>query len=578
VKASRDVSGPEQCVHADLGGRFAFTDLPGTTNRVVASARGYVSQQRAIERLSTAPESVELVLEPAREHVYGHVVDASGGFVTGAVITLRASADAVVGATLSGSDGAFEIARVPGADDLCAQAEMYSRTCSSVGDPAAEQVLILTQESRIVGRVLTHTAGRAVVGASVVASNRNGLQIPARSVSSGEDGYFEIEGLPAGGYEVVAVSKNARSNEQWVALGLGETSAPVTLLAAPAVRVSGVVLVEGEPCRRGGVNLLGPIVARQAASGDGTVQLDGVVPGRYEATAHCDGAIAHSVLLDVQTEPLEHVWTLGTLPGRSAPRAGKEPGPPGGGTLRVMMRDEPTAGLAAFAESRDGLSQRGRRHGSTFVFEALPVGEYRVYVNDYVEQAQSATISRDGELVEVPLPSAAPGWISGQVLSDQGLAVPDAWVSAMRAGSPLAPALAPVLTDETGAFQLPAVPGAPYTLTVASPSGDARLEEVKAGEELSIRVLAPASLSGKVLTSEGKEVPDFTLRYREARAAQSDERRGAHSRFHLSALRPGAYWVEVSSALGSAGQEVQLAPRESATLTMILGGAEHPPR
>jgi len=56
--------------------------------------------------------------------------------------------------------------------------------------------------------------------------------------------------------------------------------------------------------------------------------------------------------------------------------------------------------FAAFAESTDGVLRSGQRLGSEFIFQEMPMGEYRVYLNDFVEQAQSVQIRR-GDVVDV---------------------------------------------------------------------------------------------------------------------------------------------------------------------------------
>lgn len=574
AKPAGDPGSFERCVETDEGGRFEFAEGLEPATSVLASAVGYRSRLQQLERDATPNEELLIELDPGGDALSGQVVDASGGAVIGALVTLRGASDAVIGAASSDADGRFEITASMDGVELCARAEAYSRTCRLAADSSEEHVLVLAPESVITGRVLTRASETAVAGASVIASNRNGLHVPPRSTVSAEDGSFAISGLPAGGYALIAVAPDSRSVEQWVSVGLGETSAPVTLWAAPAVRLSAVVLSGGEPCARGSVALSGPVWVHQSLLPDGTVQLDGLLPGRYDATADCDHALSQTASLAIASEPVEHVWELEKLPGSWEPNEAALANAPAGGTLRAVIEGELSGISGLFVESQEGALRRGRRRDSVFVFEGLLAGEYRVYVND-VEQAERARITRDGEVVEMRLRASPPAWITGRVLSDDGVPVPDAWVSATRSDAAVAALMAapPTLTDQNGAFSLAGVPGALYALRVASPSGDARLERVKVDQDVLIRVFPPASLSGQVLTAEGQPVPEFTLTYQSAHDGTVHEGRGAHS-FHLPMLEPGAYSLTVSSPLGSARKEVQLAPRESSEVTLTVIASE----
>jgi hypothetical protein len=428
MKASRKGGISEQCVDTDTSGRFEFTQaFAASSGLLLASALGYRSREQVLQQDAALNENVVIELDPGGENLSGQVVDASGGPVASAMVTLRGNSDAVTGAVLSGSDGRFEITESPGVLEVCAQADAYSRTCREIAGPSDEHILVLTQESRIMGRVLTRPGGEAVAGASVIAWNRNGLHVPARRTSSADDGSFAIAGLPAGGYDVVASGEDSRSAEQWVVVGLGETAAPITLWAGPAVRVSGLVLAADEPCGGGSVQLSGPIWAHEPVAADGTVQFDGVIPGRYDATADCEHALSQTVSLDVGSEPVEHVWTLEKLDGSWETNEVALRNAPTGGTIRATVEGELTAVVGVFVDSEEGGPRRGRRNGSSFIFEKMLVGDYRVYVNDDFEQAQHARISRDGEVVEVQLRLAEPTWLSGRVLSDDGMPIPDAW-------------------------------------------------------------------------------------------------------------------------------------------------------
>jgi hypothetical protein len=554
------------CVNTDPTGRFAFATLPSDAHAVLASLPGYRPERKPL----AGKLDVDLVieLELGEDGLGGHVVDATGGPVKAALVTLRGNAEATLAVTASASDGVFEIARSPGAIEVCAQAEAYSRTCRGLGGAAEDYVLVLAPESRIIGQVRNQADGKSIPHATVTASNHNGLQIPPRTTTTGDDGTFSIDALPAGGYELVAVTDQWRTPDEWVAVGLGETSTPVTLWANPAVRVSGRVLLDGAPCRSGTLELAGPISAQSATSADGNVILEGIIAGRYDATARCDTALERTVSLEVRDAPVEHEFSLEKFGDSPSPSPGKAPS---GGSIRATLDSGPETVHAVFADALDGVPRQGRPRGGAFVIEPLPAGEYRVYVDDHVEEAEHVRVAREGEMVDVRLRAPAPAWIRGHVTSEGEVPVADAWVSATRSdlfsasfGPP------PILTAADGSFNLPAVRGATYTLLVSSPLGDTEVHAVQAGQEVSVHVSAPASLSGVVQTAEGAPVPEFTLSYSAEHDTGGHEQHGTNSGFHLSLLEPDNYTFRVSSPLGSALAQVRLGPRQAATLTLTL--------
>jgi hypothetical protein len=515
-------------------------------------------------------------LEPGELELAGEVVDATGGSVAEASVTITTLSSKLVGTSRSRADGTFVIHVPAGNFQVCARAEAYSEACTEATAPSNGHVLTLVPASTILGKVLERATGRALAGVSVSAANRNGLRVPERASSSAEDGSFAITGLAAGGYELVASSSNSRSQATWVAIGVGETSSPVTLWAEPAVTLSGIVLMGEAPCSGGYVQLSGPIWASARVPSDGSVRIDGVIPGRYETTAQCGAESTLPALIEVGNEPARHTWRLDSIPGLSEPSEDTDEAVSSGGTIRVTIEDALSRASRVFAEGDGGMPYRARRTGSaTFLFEGLPAAAYRVFIDDQIERAQPARLAREGEIVDLRLTSHEPAWIMGRVLSDDGAPVFEALVSGYRSDTALAgfTRAAPILTDERGAFRLPAVPDVDYTVMVASPLGDSRADGVKADRELVIRVSPPASLTVRVQTAEGGPVPDFTLTYGRLPGRERTLHRGANSTFHVPMLEPGSYQLQVDSALGSMTRDVELTPADEVTVSMTLGAS-----
>lgn len=486
--ASDALASPEtSCIGSDEAGRFTL-ERRGIVALLV-SAPGY--QPRLLQPLDPAAQQLEIVLDPGGRIASGRVLDGLGGPISGASVTARRDASQPIeAAALSGAQGEFSLGLAGTGAELCARAEGYSQACSWVTAPSEGNELALLPASSISGRVLMDRGREPVVGAVVIAISHSSAQVSRRTTVSDEAGEFTFGELTAGVYEISAVSETARAGEESIPLGVAESLESVLLLAQPAVPVTGEVLVSDARCGSGWVRLLGPLRTEAPLSADGAVRIAGVLPGRYTAIASCSGAIADTSTIEILAEPVHHVWTLRPLPPASASAAAEEQGIATGTLLaRVRAPGERGGVVQVFAESRQGLSERGRRVGGQFVFDELPLGEYRIYADDAVEQAQAARLTRAGETVRVDLDPAPSRAIHGTVLDQQNLPVADAWVRAFRADLPSARFTAPLLSDANGRFTFRGVENARYTLSVSSPAGEALVREVSAGkEEIVVRV------------------------------------------------------------------------------------------
>lgn len=486
--ASDAPASPEtSCIGSDEAGRFTL-ERRGIVALLV-SAPGY--QPRLLQPLDPAAQELEIVLDPGGRIASGRVLDGLGGPISGASVTARRDAsEPIEAAALSGAEGEFSLGLAGTGAELCARAEGYSQACSWVAAPSEGNELALLPASSISGRVLMARAREPLVGAVVSAISRSSAQVSRRTTLSNEAGEFIFGELTAGAYEISAVSETARAGEESIRLGVAESLDSVLLMAQPAVPVTGEVLVSDALCSSGRVRLLGPLRLEAPLSAEGEVRIAGVLPGRYTAIASCSGAIADTSTIEILAQPVHHVWALRPLPPASASAPAEEQGI-ATATLLARVRAEGERGGVAqvFADSRQGLSERGRRVGGQFVFDELPLGEYRIYADDAVEQAQSARLTRAGETVQVYLDPAPSRAIHGTVLDQENLPVADAWVRAFRADLPSARFTAPLLSDASGRFTFRGVENARYTLSVSSPAGEALVRGVSAGkEEIVVRV------------------------------------------------------------------------------------------
>jgi hypothetical protein len=529
--------------------------------------QGYAGVSRPVPRTSEGPAV------PAGPTAQGWVVDALGGPIAGATVTARSTPGGPAAATaISAADGRFTLGAASRSIELCAELDGYSSDCIHTAAPSDDNTLRLLPASTIVGRVVLAEGGAPVPGATVEATSLVGARNPSRSSRSDAEGAFSISALPAGSYLLAAVSPTARSREERVVVGIAETSEPVVLFSTRAVQVSAEVLVANSPCRSGRLRLSGHFFFEAEVSSDGHAVISGVYPGRYAAVVTCEGGITPlPTPLDVGDDPVQRVWNLEPLPRAARPDSEVDSNL---ATLvvHVGLEGDAPEDLQVFAHARGLAPERARREGARFVFDALPLGEYRVYAQDRLEEAASVQLTQAGEAVALELPLTPGARIFGVVVDERDAPVADAWVSSTRTDAPVAYQLEPVLTDLDGRFSLLGAQGVPYRVTVSSAAGDAVVDGVQTGN-VTVRVVQPASVAGSVWAPERQRVPQFTVQLARKHGTEQHEIPGADSRFFVPTLEPGEYELKVRSALGGATRELVVAPGQELALEVILDGA-----
>jgi hypothetical protein len=471
---------------SDATGQFRLTVAEGVVH-VSADADAYSD---AVERVVAPCAGVTLALAP-QSRIGGRVVaESSGAPIAGAVVT--ASGDQGLHATArsveTDAEGAFQIERLAaGSYQLVAAApEWRSETRAvHVGLGQTTDGVTLTASSA------TTLSGAVEVAGAPCRDGYYELSGPVWSARSIDDGRVEVDGLLPGQYQISLSCARALTRAETLSignqpvehlwsldLGLELKGTVQTASGQPAAAARVDVFPIGEPRGRPNVSC--------ATDDSGQFSCAGLLPGDYECVVgenapqrvSLNAATAANVLLRMQPTGTIRVWT--TKHGRAAP-----------GSLLVLAR-------------RPGQTPLwGTQRGEAFVFERLTLGRYEVYV----EQAPGATarvhLQQDGETVELRLPLPREASVSGRVLDEQGVPVPNAWVRASLADSEYAaftPVAAPVLTDDDGAFSIHGLFARKYDLKVSADSAEGRAENVAGGSE---RVLiAVRGSSARVLPIE----------------------------------------------------------------------------
>lgn len=483
---------PTRCVASDDAGAFVLRDLQAealSRAELTASAAGYLPRQQPLQlgdgKISNLLP-VLIVLDPGGEKMSGQVHDVTGGPVIGAALHAEAPTPfASDGVALSGTLGEFELTLVAGATRICAQADGYARTCLDSVSPSTNNDLALVPQASIAGHVVAHDGTSPVAHATVRAmGSEANWSDESFEATSAPDGSFELAVAP-GTYRVVAIAPGLRSQEEQLRVALGSRSDSIVLSASRAGSIDGVVRVAGSRCEHGYVAVDGPIVTRVAINAAGTVNIDGLPVGKYEATVACAGAVpafgSLDVIMDIQTV----TWNL--EPVRAADTSMAALLKPLGSIRARMDFPEQSMRLAVFA-AQSGITRRGVRQGDEFVFEQLEPGEYQVFAGDAKDRATLVAVTPGDHVTRVVVRPGPIASLAGRVLGKDGESVPDAWVTHFQSDEPPGERRAsdPVVTDEEGHFTFAAAPGVTYSVVANGPSGMGMVDDATSRHEIVI--------------------------------------------------------------------------------------------
>lgn len=304
--------GSMECTLTDAAGGFGF-ELTRGAQDVFASAPGFAADARRVMiEHERSDVRVSLQLAPAKFAVSGTLIDLTGGVVAGARVTSHGTARGLAGIDVSDSLGHFTVSATSEVVELRAHASGYSLGQIEVRAPARDVLLPLVPESKISGRVIS-PHGDPVAGVSVVATNVDGLRAQPRTAVSDAEGTFLLHGLPAGRYDIDARSASWRGRHPSVTALIAEERELVISVVA-AVSLTATVKMDGEARGVGYVSLRGPSDEEVEVDADGSVVIEGLVPGDYHVSVGCFGQPHEPIRenLLVGNEPIARNWIVKT--------------------------------------------------------------------------------------------------------------------------------------------------------------------------------------------------------------------------------------------------------------------------
>lgn len=345
---------------------------------------------------------------------------------------------------------------------------------------------------------------------------------PPRPDTSRADGRFEIAGLPAGAYRLVArhhdfapavsapipIEKGADAREDLVLEQGGQLTGRLVDPEGRPIAAGRVLVTElnGQAAPRALADLL-----RADSGGDGSFRLASLPPGDHMLSISAFGYSAKPVDARVEAggaraDVGDVVLETGlAIRGRVRDRAGA---PVAGAQLSGFQARVAAPGTQFPAEGRSEAD-------GSFVLGGLAPGTYRVTVRAGGYGEMTRQLDAGTEKVEVVLAPA--GSVTGQVVDEAGRAVEVFRVEARAvATGPSGPTGAPRSQDVAspdGRFSLEEVPEGTHVLSVSAPErAGATVSDVKvAGGSATdvgrVRLDAGGTIRGQVVDTAGAGIP-----------------------------------------------------------------------
>ncbi len=295
-------------------------------------------------------------------------------------------------------------------------------------------------------------------------------------------------------------------------------------------------------------------------SDDGSFFFESLVGKSYDVVARSPDGVAGpvTVRLSESSEPV----ILSLVPGSKVHvTVVSEQDPEGISDVSLELR-----GLDVQSTATDSAGQA--------TFTQVPVGGYHVVAKaeGYAPVRAFVSVSRSGATVDTRLELKPGAAVHGSVVDTDGKAVPGARViygGASNWGVRASARLDGVLSDDSGNFSFPALPGGSFRFTATAEgfaSGSSALVSLNAQEETTgvVVVMEPeATLRGMVLSKEGEPIAAARVRV----AVKTARRMGPQGRtrqafsddkghYELSGLSRSEYEVLAIHALGSSAIEV----------------------
>ncbi len=209
-------------------GRYVFEGLAPGNYWAVASAPGFVNQLGSFVIVSNETSYFSFVLDENPAIIRGKVTnEINGRPIEGAVIQVRRfnSFDPILATAFSDTEGNYEITGLSSGNYvIIANKDNFEEEITATGIAKGETQIIdfslRPNLSEINGRIINAISGLPVPNSLIRLVDETGVII--QTVQSNVDGYYQMKGIFAGDYFLVASNGNKQTNTKFISIGFNE--------------------------------------------------------------------------------------------------------------------------------------------------------------------------------------------------------------------------------------------------------------------------------------------------------------------------------------------------------------------
>ncbi len=567
------VSGPD--------GAFDLGVQPASTYVISAEAPDKTSAALAIgtanPKMTPSPDALVLELGSCGAKLYGSIVDASGGGVARARLSV-----AGLGGTEASATGEYALCVPMGDSRVRIVADGYGAIelpIHLVG--AHRRDFELVPESVILG-VVTDESGKGVPYAHVLAIPQAVEQphfLGDGSAVADATGHFRLENLAPGRFLLAAAAEGRGSSAPTPAVAAPGTPAEVAIVVAQRAKITGTVMMKGQPVAGARIAAMErTLVTRSSYSqADGSFALDGVPlgtvrldAGEYEIVSPASLAVDKTTLDKVIIEVNEGASLHG----------------------RVLRKGKPVAD--ALVQSFSGPSTRSDSTGR-YELKGLPPGDIQLYAQSFGDEPAFAPAAKvqiaPHAATEHDFDLTGAATVSGVVVDESGNPVPNVYVRLIEPKGDLGESM----TDAKGAFKCTSMLGGADYRAAVFPSPGARTAFPPAGASYASFHLADGNaeitgakiaikherktITGRVVDDANQPVADVHVEaigrgFGTNPSMLPSVRAAGDGTFSIGDLAPGSYLLHAHAADGS---EVEMpdvvAGTTGVTLRLIRPGS-----
>lgn len=553
-------------------GKFVLPAVaPDRDVTLLAAKSGYpAASAEAFEVSAGERKSGITIVIPRGIEVAGKVIDADGNGIANASITVSKVEGMMPGTMVvrritamrepgeevyTGNDGTFTLRMARGKFDIIADADGYAPNIVRAIDPAPEMeplVLALEEGFTISGRVV-RADGTGVPDVSIMQIASSTASSSSESATTGPDGAFTLADLPRGSITISAVKISDFIRETRT---VEAPSNNVVIQLAPGGGIRGRVVEKGSKqpvtdfqaglsgLRGGGaIRMIGPSMLKSFRGDDGSFELTNLPAGPADLIVEAPGFVRAEVPnLVVEegkvVEGVEVVLEPGTrLSGRVLSPDG---GPVSGARVEVQAEER-----RSMAMVRGGIDATTDGSGE-YSIQGIAQGEQRLRASRDGFVADVKTIEVDGEEMRQDFRLGRGQDVSGIVVTDTGLPVADADVSANTAAG--GGGGKSTKSDSTGTFRMSGLPPGRYSFRAMREgyvSGELTDIDIAAAGTVRITMSTGGTVSGRVSGLAAADLASvMVMAMSGSRPAQSPVR--ADGSFRIEGVTPGTARVQAS--------------------------------